>query len=132
MRQASEGAGGPVGLPTAAVSGLRLAFLGAVGAAVGSIMGAPYLLGLSSFIALDPHTGSGGGHGRRSSILRRRMSAKSDRGTATRPTGTPRVAPVADDPGADLDQLLAQGRQRTLLDLLQQCDRAQEVGEVVG
>jgi hypothetical protein len=45
-------------------------------------MDAPNLLGLSSFIALDPHAGSGGGLGRRSSI-RRRMSANSDRGTAT-------------------------------------------------
>ena len=37
---------------------------------------------LSSFIAPDPHAGSGGGLGRSRSI-RRRMSANSDRGTAT-------------------------------------------------
>jgi hypothetical protein len=38
--------------------------------------------GLSSFIAPDPHAGSGGGCGLSASI-RRRMSANSDRGTAT-------------------------------------------------
>jgi hypothetical protein len=42
------------------------------------------------------------------------------------------VAAVLDDPGADLDQLLAQRRQRPLLDLVGQDQRAQEVGEVVG
>jgi hypothetical protein len=47
-----------------------------------SIMDAPRLLGLSSFIAPDPHAGSGGGRGRRSSI-RRRMLANSALGTAT-------------------------------------------------
>ena len=36
------------------------------------------------------------------------------------------VAPVPHDPGADLDQLLAQGRQRPLLNLLRQGQRAQE------
>ncbi len=38
--------------------------------------------GLSSFIVLDPHAGSGGGLGLSRSI-RRRMSANSARGTAT-------------------------------------------------
>jgi hypothetical protein len=36
------------------------------------------------------------------------------------------------DPGADLDQLLAQRRQRSMLDLLRQGEGAHEVGEVVG
>jgi hypothetical protein len=44
-------------------------------------MVAPRLLVLS-FIPPDPHAGSGGGLGRRSSI-RRRMSANGDRSTAT-------------------------------------------------
>ena len=42
------------------------------------------------------------------------------------------VAAVAHDPGADLDQLLAQRGQRPMLDPLRQGQRAQEVGEVVG
>ena len=42
------------------------------------------------------------------------------------------VAAVAHGPGADLDQLLAQGHQRPMLDLPRQSQRAQEVGEVVG
>ena len=42
------------------------------------------------------------------------------------------VAAMAHDPGADLDQLLAQGRQRPMLDLLGQGQRAHEVGEVAG
>ena len=42
------------------------------------------------------------------------------------------VPPVAHDPGADLDELLAQGRERPLLNLLRQGQRAQEVSEVVG
>ena len=48
-----------------------------------------------------------------------------------RPAGRRRSG-RADDPGADLDQLLAQRGQRPLLDLLRQGQRAQEVGEVVG
>jgi hypothetical protein len=39
---------------------------------------------------------------------------------------------VAHDPGADLDQLLAQGRERPLRHLVGQRERAQEVGQVVG
>jgi hypothetical protein len=42
------------------------------------------------------------------------------------------VAAMAHDPGADLDQLLTQGRERPMLDLLGQSQCAQEVGEVVG
>jgi hypothetical protein len=42
------------------------------------------------------------------------------------------VAAMAYDPGADLHELLAQGRQRPMLDLLGQGQRAQEVGEIVG
>jgi hypothetical protein len=41
------------------------------------------------------------------------------------------VAAVADDSRTDLDQLLAQGGERPLLDLLRQRWRAQEVGEIV-
>ena len=40
------------------------------------------------------------------------------------------VAGVAHDPGADLDQLLAQCGQRPMLDPLRQGQRAQEVGEL--
>ena len=39
---------------------------------------------------------------------------------------------MAYDPGADLHELLAQRRQRPMLDLLGQGQRAQEVGEIVG
>ena len=42
------------------------------------------------------------------------------------------VAAVADDSGTDLDQLLAQGGERPLLDLLRQRQRAHEVAKVVG
>ena len=42
------------------------------------------------------------------------------------------VAAVADDSGTDLDQLLEQGGERPLLDVLRQRQRAQEVGETVG
>src|SRR3954453_19912204 len=42
------------------------------------------------------------------------------------------MPPVPHDPGADLDQLLAEGRERPLLKLPRQGQRAQEVGEVVG
>ena len=42
------------------------------------------------------------------------------------------VAAMAHDPGADLDQLLAQRGQRPMLDPLRQGQCAQEVGEVVG
>jgi hypothetical protein len=42
------------------------------------------------------------------------------------------VAAMAHDPGADLDQFLAQRRQRPMLDLRRQRQGAQEVGEVVG
>jgi hypothetical protein len=42
------------------------------------------------------------------------------------------VAAVAGDSGTDLDQLLAQGGERSLLDLLRQRQRAQKVGEIVG
>jgi hypothetical protein len=42
------------------------------------------------------------------------------------------VAAMAHDPCADLDQLLAQGRERPMLDLPRQGQRAQEVAEVVG
>jgi hypothetical protein len=42
------------------------------------------------------------------------------------------VAAVTDDPGANLDQLLAQCRERPMLDPLRQGQCAQEVGEVVG
>jgi hypothetical protein len=45
-------------------------------------MGTPHLLGLSSFIALDPHTENHGGLGRKRSI-RRRISANRAHGTAT-------------------------------------------------
>jgi hypothetical protein len=41
------------------------------------------------------------------------------------------VAPVPDDPGADLHQLVAQRRERPVLDLLRQGQRPQEVGQVV-
>jgi hypothetical protein len=42
------------------------------------------------------------------------------------------VAPVADNLGADLDQLLAQAGQRLWLRALGHCQRAHEVAEVVG
>ena len=42
------------------------------------------------------------------------------------------VAAQAHDPGADLDQLVAQRGQRPMLDPLRQGQCAQEVGEVVG
>jgi hypothetical protein len=42
------------------------------------------------------------------------------------------IPPVAHDPGADLDQALAQRRQRPLGHLIRQRQRAQEVGQVVG
>jgi hypothetical protein len=42
------------------------------------------------------------------------------------------VTAVTHDPRADLDQLLAQGRQRQLCHLVRQHQRGQEVGEVVG
>jgi hypothetical protein len=42
------------------------------------------------------------------------------------------VAAVADDPGADLHELLAQGRERPLRHLTGQREAAQEVGQVVG
>jgi hypothetical protein len=58
-----------------------LAFWAHVGSSP-SILVAPRLPGLASFIALDPHAAGGGGRGRRSSI-RRRMLANSERGTAT-------------------------------------------------
>jgi hypothetical protein len=85
---------------------------------------------LSSFIALDPHAESGGGLGRKRSI-QRRISAYTARGTATSELEDD-VAAMAHDPGADLDQLLAQRGQRSMPDPLRQGQRAQEVGEVVG
>jgi hypothetical protein len=42
------------------------------------------------------------------------------------------VAAVADDLGADLDQLLLQACQRPFLDGLRRRQRAQEVAEIVG
>jgi hypothetical protein len=60
------------------------------------------------------------------------MSAKSDRGTATSANWSTTFAAVAHDPGAELDQLLAQRRQRPMLDLFRQGQRAHEVGQVVG
>jgi hypothetical protein len=42
------------------------------------------------------------------------------------------VAAVAYDPGADLDQLLAQRRERPVLDIRGQGQRTQEIREIVG
>ena len=42
------------------------------------------------------------------------------------------IATVADDLGADLDQLLSKRRQRPMFHRLGQGERAQEVGEVLG
>ena len=42
------------------------------------------------------------------------------------------IAAVADDPRADLDQLLSQAGQRPVLDRLGRRQRAQEVAEIVG
>jgi hypothetical protein len=42
------------------------------------------------------------------------------------------VAAMSDDLGADLDQLLPDGGERPMLDLLRQCQGPHEVGEVVG
>ena len=63
--------------------------------------------------------------------MRRRISANSAHGTATSASWKTRYRPGARS-GADFDQLLAQGRERPLLNLLRQGQRAQEVGEVVG
>ena len=41
------------------------------------------------------------------------------------------VASMAHDPGSDLDQLLAQGGQRPVLDARRQGQRPQEVGQVI-
>ena len=73
--------------------------------------------GLSSFIAPDPHAGSGGGLGRRSIDPAQDLG---EQGSRHRHLGQleHHVAAVAHDPGADLDQLLAQRRQRPVLDLL--------------
>ena len=64
--------------------------------------------GLFAFIAPDPHAGSGGGFGRRSSI-RRRMLANSDRGTATSASWTPRS-----DRGARFAPILPASRAASL------------------
>ena len=42
------------------------------------------------------------------------------------------IVPVADDLGADLDQLLPQAFQRPILDRLRRDQRAQEISEIVG
>ena len=42
------------------------------------------------------------------------------------------IAAVADEPGADLDQLLFQAGQRPVFDRLRRRQRAQEVAEIVG
>jgi len=42
------------------------------------------------------------------------------------------TAAMADDLGADLDQLLLQARQRPVLDRLRRRQRAQEIDEIVG
>ena len=42
------------------------------------------------------------------------------------------IAAVADEFGADLDQLLPQAGERPVLDRLGRCQRAQEVAEIVG
>jgi hypothetical protein len=81
MRQASDGLCRPSRPSERAISGLRLAFLGAFERFSVNYGRSPPT-GLSAFIAPDPHAGSGGGFGRSSSI-RRRMLANSDRGTAT-------------------------------------------------
>jgi len=74
-------------------------------------------VGLSSMVARDAHAGNGGGRGLSRSI-RRRISPNSARGTATSASWKTDVAAVAHDPGTDLHQLLAQGRQRPVLHLL--------------
>ena len=95
-----------------------------------SVNHGPHLSGwVASCIALDAHARSGGGLGLSRSI-RRRISANRARGTANSASWN-HVAAVAHDPGADLDQLLAQRRERPMLDLLRQGQRAQEVDEFV-
>ena len=42
------------------------------------------------------------------------------------------MATMADHLGTDLDQFLPQRGQRPMLDLLRQCQRPHEVGEIVG
>ena len=42
------------------------------------------------------------------------------------------TAAMADDLGADLDQLLLQARQRPVLDRLRRRQRAQEIAEILG
>ena len=66
----------------------------------------------------------------RSRSIRRRISAKSDRRTATLGQLEHDVTAVAYDPGADLHQLIAQRGQRPLLDLPRRSERPQEVGQV--
>ena len=75
-----------------------------------SIMAAPRLLELSAFIASGPHAGSGGGLGREvidpAQDLGEQRPRHRDLGQLEH-----NVAAVAHDPGADLDELRAQGRE---------------------
>jgi hypothetical protein len=64
--------------------------------------------------------------------IRRRISVNSVLGTAHLGQLEHDVAAVAHDPGANLDQLLAERRQRPVLDLLGQGQGAHEVGRLVG
>jgi hypothetical protein len=80
------------------------------------------------------HAGAGGARSRAMSI---RISLNIWRGTATSAIWKVshlegHIATVADDFGADLDQLLAQAGQRPWLDRLGHRQRPHEVAEVVG
>ena len=89
---------------------------------------AHFACGIAAHLGRHAHVRSGLGLSR---PIRPRIAANNARGTATSASWND-VAAVAHDPGPDLDQLLAQRRQRPLLDLLRQGQRPQEVGQVVG
>src|SRR5271169_3042526 len=83
---------------------------------------------LSHLTSSPGHAGAGGA---RSWAINIRISWNICRGTATSAIKG-RVAAVAHDLGADLDQLLAQAGQRPRLRRLRHCQRPHEIAEIVG